>query len=268
MTELNGKKVLLTGGSRGIGPVVAESLLKRGASVALAARSKNDLQAVASELEKSGFKVLIIPVDLRDHVQREQLVDHVLKEFGTIDVLINNAGLETEGTYVELSWKEIQENIEVNLTAPLALTRLILPGMLQRKSGNIVNISSIAAKSGAPYAAVYSGTKAGLAEWSRALRLELSGTGVHFSTIFPGYVREVGMFARFRVKPPWIVGSCSPGQVAKAVIKAIEKGKVEKIVNSRPLRYSFVLNELSPAFGDWIMQTSGVADFQRRKVGK
>jgi short-subunit dehydrogenase len=107
-----------------------------------------------------------------------------------------------------------------------------------------------------------------MAEWTRALRSELGDTGVHFSTIFPGYVREVGMFARFRMRSPWIVGSCAPSQVAKAVVDAIEKERVEAIVNSRPLRYSFMLNELSPKVGDWLMRISGVVDFQRRKVGK
>ena len=150
----------------------------------------------------------------------------------------------------------------------MALTRLVLPGMLERKSGHIVNIASIAAKSGAPYAATYSGTKAELAEWTRALRLELSNTGVHFSTIFPGYVREIGMFAKFGVQSPWIIGSCAPCQVVKAVVQAIEKGSLEKIVNSRPLRYSFFLNELSPTLGDWLMRISGLNDFQRRKVIK
>ena len=268
MKELKGKKVLLTGGSRGIGPILAESLAKRGATIALVARSNSALQDVALRLSKSGFRVLVVPIDLRDSSQRKELVTYVLKEFGTIDVLINNAGVETEGAYTELSWTSIQENIEVNLVAPMALTRLILPVMINNKTGHIVNIASIAAKSGAPYAAVYSGTKAGLDEWSRALRLELAGTGVRFSTIFPGYIREVGMFARFGIKPPWIVGSCSPYQVANAVVNSIEKGRVEIIVNSRPLRYSFMLNDLFPRMGDWLMRISGVVDFQRRKVGK
>jgi len=268
MKDLNGKKVLLTGGSRGIGPIIAESLANRGADIILTARSDNALREVVTRLNKSGFNVLALPADLRDPTQREQLVTDVMNIFGTIDILINNAGLETEGAYTELSWSDIRENIEVNLVAPMALTKLILPVMLNKKTGHIINISSIAAKSGAPYAAVYSGTKAGLAEWTRALRLELTGTGVHFSTIFPGYVREVGMFARFGVKSPWIIGSCSPVQVAKAVINAIEKGKVEIIVNSRPLRYSFVFNELSPRFGDWLMRISGTVNFQHKKVSK
>ena len=206
-----------------------------------------------------------MPIDLRQPSQREELVADVLKGFGKIDILVNNAGLETEGAYAELSWPSIQETIEVNLIAPMALTRLVLPGMLERKAGHIVNIASIAAKSGAPYAATYSGTKAGLAEWTRALRLELADTGVRFSTIFPGYVREVGMFAKFGVRSPWIVGSCGPSQVAEAVVDAIEKGQAERIINSRPLRYSFMLNELSPTVGDWLMRISGVAAFSASK---
>lgn len=268
MKDLAGKRILLTGGSRGIGPVIAEKLVNSGASVAIAARSNSALQNVASGLTDSKGKIIVMPIDLRDASQREQLINNVLKEFGTIDILINNAGLETEGAFAELSWTAIQETVEVNLVAPMALTRLILPLMLKNKSGHIINIASIAAKSGAPYAAVYSGTKAGMAEWARALRLELAGTGVHFSTIFPGYVREVGMFARFGMKSPWIVGSCSPNQVVQAVMTAIKKRTTEKIVNSIPLRYSFVINDLSPVLGDWLMQNCGVVDFQRRKVGK
>jgi len=268
VAELKGMAVLLTGGSRGIGPIVAEALANRGAKVALAARSRDALENVAARLGRLGCRAIAIPVDLRDSAQREQLVADVLKAFGTVDALVNNAGLETEGAYAELSWSAIRETIEVNLVAPMALTHLVLPEMIKNKAGHIVNIASIAAKSGGPYAAAYSGTKAGLAEWTRALRLELADTGVHFSTIFPGYVRDVGMFTRFGVRSPWFAGSCAPSQVAKAVVDAIEEERVEKIVNSRPLRYSFVLNELSPALGDWLMRVSGVVDFQRRKVGK
>ena len=268
MKLLKDLAVLLTGASRGIGPIVAEALANRGATIALAARSRDGLQNVATRLNERGAKTLIIPVDLQQSSQREELIHTVLKEFGTIDVLVNNAGLETEGAYSELAWPAIRETIEVNLIAPMALTHLVLPEMLKKKSGHIVNIASIAAKSGAPYAATYSGTKAGLAEWTRALRLELAGTGVRFSTIFPGYVREVGMFAKFGVKSPWIVGSCAPLEVAKSVVDAIEKGRPETIINSQPLRYAFVLNEISPRVGDWLMRFSGVVDFQRRKVGK
>lgn len=268
MEPWKGKAVLLTGGSSGIGPVIAEALARRGANIAIAARSKSGLDEVAARLREHGIKVIVQPADIIEPSQRDRLVADVVKEFGKIDILVNNAGLETEGAYTELQWSQIQKTIEVNLIAPMALSHAVLPEMLKRKAGHIVNIASIAAKSGAPYAATYSGTKAGLAEWTRALRLELVGTGVRFSTIFPGYVREVGMFAKFGVMSPILVGSCAPSQVARAVVAAIEQGKAEKIVNSSPLRYSFMLNELSPALGDWLMRASGVAAFQRRKVGK
>jgi short-subunit dehydrogenase len=268
MEALKGKVVLLTGGSRGLGPVIAESLAKRGAIIALTARSKTGLDTVASNLGAKGTEIISFPADLSQPPQREKLIKDVLNEFGKIDILINNAGLETEGAYTELAWASIQETIEVNLTAPMELTHLVLPGMLKRKSGHIVNISSIAAKSGGPYAATYSGTKAGMAEWTRGLRLELRNSGIHFSSIFPGYVREVGMFARFGMTPPRMVGSCHPSKVAEAVVRAILKKRKEVIINSQPLRYVFMLNEFSPSMGDWLMRVSGASDFQRKKVGK
>ena len=143
MKQLNGIVVLLTGGSRGIGPIVAEALAKRGANIALAARSKSGLQDVATRLGKLGSETLAMPVDLSQPSQREELVADVLKKFGKIDVLINNAGLETEGAYAELSWASIRETIEVNLIAPMSLTHLVLPEMLKRKAGHIVNIAFI-----------------------------------------------------------------------------------------------------------------------------
>jgi short-subunit dehydrogenase len=263
---LYGKVVLLTGGSRGLGPIIAESLARQGAKIVLVARSKRELSLVATRLAGLGTTTLIQSVDLTQESQRAKLVATVLKKMGTIDILVNNAGLESEGLYHKLPWQDIRQNIEVNLVAPMALTHLVLPEMLKKKAGHIVNIASVAAKCGAPYAATYSGTKAGLAEWTRALRLELAGSGIVFSTIFPGYVTEVGMFAKFGINSPWIIGSCTPTQVAAAVIHAIIKRRAEMIVNSRPLRYVFTLNELSPVLGDWLMRFSGACAFQRRKI--
>ena len=132
MKQLKDLVVLLTGASRGIGPIVAEALAKRGAKIALAARSRDGLQNVATRLNEKGAKTLIIPVDLQQSSQREELIHAVLKEFGRIDILVNNAGLETEGTYSELAWPAIRETIEVNLIAPMALTYLVLPEMLKK----------------------------------------------------------------------------------------------------------------------------------------
>jgi short-subunit dehydrogenase len=267
MSTINGKVVLLTGGSRGIGPFIAEALAIRGAHIALAARSAEGLQTVSDHLQQFGIRTLIVPVDLSQSTGRQKLVESVMEKFGRIDILINNAGLETEGAYLDLSWEEIQKTVEVNLLAPMALTYHVLPHMLERKEGHIVNIASVAAKIGSPYAATYSGTKAGLAEWTRALRLELEGSGIHFSTILPGYINEVGMFARFNLKSPDLLGSTSPDKVARAVVNAIEKEKLEMFVNSSPARLLSVGCEISPALGDWLKKVFGVIEFQRKKVG-
>lgn len=268
MSTINGKYILLTGGSRGIGPVIAEALAARGAHLALAARSEEGLAKVAISLRKYEVDTMIVPVDLSKTTQQQALVETVMNKFGRIDILINNAGLETEGAYLDLAWDEIQNTVEVNLLAPMALTYHVLPHMLERKEGHIVNIASVAAKIGAPYAATYSGTKAGLAEWTRGLRLELEGSGVHFSTILPGYINDVGMFARFNLKSPSLLGSTSPDKVARAVVKAIEKEKLEIFVNSSPARLLSVGCEISPALGDWLKKVLGVIEFQRKKVGK
>lgn len=267
MTALSGSTVLLTGGSRGIGPLIAQALAERGARLVLTARSLEGLDQVVKNLSAAGAQAVAIPADLKSHEERQRLVAEVLERFGGLDILVNNAGIESEGAYLDLSWDAIEENISVNLLAPMALAHLLLPQMLAHKRGHIVNIASIAAKSGAPYAAAYCGAKAGLGEWTRAMRLELAGSGVRFSTIFPGYITGVGMFARFNLQPPLLVGSCTPAQVARAVVRAIEKNQVETIVNSSPLRLSFALNELAPGLGDWIVVRSGAAGFQRRKVG-
>jgi len=266
MTLLDGKRVLLTGGSRGIGPFIAEALAKRGAKIALTARSQEGLRDVAKSLQGFGVQTLAVPADLAQESERHRLVRAVLDKFGAIDILINNAGIETAGAFLGLPWERLRETVEVNLLAPMELTHLILPHMLERKEGHIVNISSLGGKRGLPFEATYSGTKAGLTEWTRALRLELAETGVYFSTIFPGYVTGAGMFAKFGLTPPWTTGSCTPSQVARAVVHAIEMRQLDVIVNSRPVRFLLALSEQFPALGDWLMRRLGVVEFQRRKV--
>lgn len=267
MTQIAGKHVLLTGGSRGIGPIIAETLARQGAHIALAARSEESLRKVAESLNKFDVKTMVMTVDLTQSAQRHELVSTVLDKFGAIDILINNAALETVGAYLSVPWDKIHETIELNLVAPMELTYLVLPHMLNKKMGHIVNMASTAGKYAPPYEVTYASTKAGLAEWTRGLHLELANTGVYFSTIFPGYVTEVGMFAKFGVTAPRILGSCTPVQVANAVAEAIEHNILEVIVNSAPSRLFFAIKELSPSFGDWIMHKAGLVEFQRKKVG-
>jgi short-subunit dehydrogenase len=267
VTTIAGKNILLTGGSRGIGPIIAQALAKKGGHLALSARSEKSLIAVNELVQKYDKKSQIFLADLSNPNECENLISEVNENFGNIDILINNAGVETEGSYVSLPWKAIHETIEINLSSPMYLSRLVLPKMISNKSGHLVNISSIGGKCGAPYAAAYCATKAGLAEWSQAIRLELEGTGVKVSTIFPGYITELGMFAKFGIAAPKMVGSCTPAQVSNAVIRAIENNSIDVIVNSVPVRIMFAIRELFPSLGDLLLHKLGAVEFQRKKVG-
>ncbi len=122
MNGLSGRYVLLTGGSRGIGPVIAAALARRGAHLALAARSADGLRDTCDSLRSYGVRTLAVPVDLADATERQRLANRVLNEFGRIDVLVSNAALETEGAFVQTPWPALHQTIEVNVAAPIHLT--------------------------------------------------------------------------------------------------------------------------------------------------
>lgn len=266
MVELRGGLTLVTGGSRGLGPYIARALAREGMNVVLTARDAAGLEQVAASVHALGVRAAVVPADLTSAADRERLARDA-DALGPIDVLVNNAGVEPEGSFATQDAATIAQTIEVNVTAPIHLARLLLPGMLARRRGHLVHLASLAGKKGAPYDAVYSGTKAALIEWSSGLRSELRGTGVGSSAICPGYVTGEGMFARFRMRPPPMLGSCTPEQVARAVVRAIRKDEPEIIVNSLPVRPLLGLYQLFPSLGERLLGWLGVTEFQRRKVG-
>jgi short-subunit dehydrogenase len=268
MRQLHGTTGLVTGASRGIGPFIARALAREGVNLVVTARTRPPLEQLAEELRSLGVTATAIAADLERQADRVALVTQAEQDVGTIDILINNAGIESEGAFVDLDTDAVNVTVATNLVAPMQLTRLVLPGMIRRGHGHVVNISSTGGKRGAPYDAVYCGTKAGLIQWSNAVRLEVRDTGVYVSTICPGYVTNVGMFARFGMEPPFLVGSCAPQQVAAACVRAIRRRRPEIIVNSRPLRPLLALGELFPRFADRALIVLGVPDFQRRKGGR
>lgn len=265
--QLRGGIALVTGGSRGLGPYIARALAREGMDVVLTARDAAGLEQVAASVRALGGRATAVPAELASAADRERLAHEAEAALGPIDVLINNAGVEAEGPFTALDAATIARTVEVNVTAPIHLARLLLPGMLARRKGHLVHLASLAGKKGAPYDAVYSGTKAALVEWSSGLRPELRGTGVGSSVICPGYVTGEGMFARFGMRPPALLGSCTPEQVAQAVVRAIRKDEPEIIVNSRPVRPLLSLYQLFPSLGERLLGWLGVTEFQRRKVG-
>ncbi len=267
MRTLAGQSALVTGTSRGIGPVIARALAGAGVRLALTARDRTGLERVAAGLgAPEGTTHAIIPADLRHQMQRERLVAEAEQRLGGIDILVNNAAIESAGAFLSADAATLAETIETNLTAPVQLTRLVLPGMLARGRGHVVSLASLAGKKGTPYNAVYSATKAGLIEWTHALRIELGTEPISLSVICPGYVTTVGMFARFGIVAPRSLGSCTPEQVADAVLRAVRHDRAELIVNSMPVRPLLALNALWPGLGDRWMTRLGITAFQQRKV--
>jgi short-subunit dehydrogenase len=259
---------LVTGASRGIGPHIARALAREGAALALLARRAGDLEQVAAALRETGARVLALPADVTAGDARRAALARLEAELGPLDVLVNNAGVESEGPFADLDADTIARTIRLNVEAPIQLTREVLPGMLARGRGHVVQIASLAGRKGPPYDALYSGTKAAIIEWTNALRIELRGTGVGLSSVLPSYVTGEGMFARFGVKPPALVGSCTPQQVAAAVVRAIRRDKAEIIVNSLPVRPFLALYALAPGVFDWLLTATGITARQREKIGR
>jgi short-subunit dehydrogenase len=182
---------------------------------------------------------------------------------------VNNAGVEYSSYYHELSEAKIKEVLSVNLEAPMMLSWLALPALLKQGSGHIVNISSLAGKSGPAFQECYSATKAALQGFTMSLRASYRGEGVSASVICPGFV-EAGIYSRLKERAgrpaPAVLGAVRPERVARALLRAIDRDLPEVLVNRYPMRPLLALSALSPALGEWLSAKFGVNDFFRRVV--
>ncbi|WP_341528824.1 SDR family NAD(P)-dependent oxidoreductase [Nostoc sp. UHCC 0302] len=262
MTIIRGKTVLLTGASGGIGIYIARSLAKERATVVAVSRSEAELEKICDEIKVFGGKGISIPFDITELTQLPTLVQDINKAVGAVDIVINNAAILIVKAFVNYSFKEIQSLIETNLLAPIELTRLLLPGMLERGTGHIVNIASLGGKKGVVNNSVYSASKAGLIMWSDAARQELIGTGVHISTICPGYV-NAGMTINSNLSVNRLAGISTPIKVANAVIKSIKQNRGEIIVNENLFKENltkliFAIGQFNPEFINKIYQLISV----------
>ncbi len=264
MKELSDRVVLLTGGSRGLGPVIARAFASRGANVALVARGQEALSKVADEIGQLGVRAVAIPADVTKLEELQGVVEQVHDALGPIDVLVNNAGIEWVSGFEELTPALIEKIVTTNLTATMWLTRLVLPEMLERGSGHVVTISSLGGKKGSPYSATYAGTKAALIEWSQGLRSELRDRGVDVSVVCPGFVAATGMFADYGKRAPRIAGESQPEEVADATLAAVLENRSEVIVNPGPTRLMLLANAVSPDLMSWLLGASGLHAFYRQ----
>ena len=227
--ELRGKRVLVTGASRGIGRSLARGFAGAGATVALVARNAAALSDLAEELGGSAH-----PADLLDPEQLDHLVHRVEDEAGAIDVVVNNAGMAVPGPLWEHPPGAIDAQVRLNLVAPLELCRQAIPRMLRRGGGHLVNVASLAALASVPGMTTYAATKAGLAHGAAALRDELQGLPIGITTVLVGGVptellAEGEAYAPFhhafdRLRRIQLVPDTDPDVLAAAVVRGVVKG--------------------------------------------
>lgn len=262
-----GDTVLLTGASGGLGTVMAHALVDFKVKQALVAHPGASLDQLRKDVESRGVQAIAINCDLRDPAQRRQMLQDVRNQLGPVDLLINNAGVEYTSAYHDLSEEKIGEVLSVNLTAPLMLSRLVLPEMLERKRGHIVNISSLAGKASPAFQEPYAATKAGLIAFTFSLRATYWHTGVSASAIVPGFV-ETGIYAKLKEKSgcaaPSLLGTSAPDKVVRAMLRAIENDLPEVIVNPLPVRPLLALTAMFPSLGEWATRQTGGHDFFRQ----
>ena len=217
--SLQNRIVVLTGGARGIGLACAEALVAKGAKVALCDIDSHEGFARAASL---GERCHFYKLDVTDRADFCDTIDRVEADLGPVDVLINNAGIMPVGKMLDLDAQTEQRQVDVNLMGPLHGMHAVLPGMLARNSGHIVNVASLAGRIPAPFAALYSGTKFAVVGMTESLRHEFADTGLHFCLVYPAVV-QTGLIAG--ISAPGFPAPLRPEQVATSVVHGLERRK-------------------------------------------
>ena len=269
--ELRNTVGILTGASRGIGVYLADALARKGVNLALAARSKDELEEVADKARARGVKAIAVPTDVGNIDDQRELVARTREELGPVDLLINNAGLEITGYSHELEPERIASVMAVNLTGLIQLTTLVLPEMMERRRGHVCNMASAAGLIARPYATVYSATKHGVIGYSWSLRAEMIDHGVEVTVVCPAYVSGVGMYAtrmraREKAQPPKGLKPVRPSKVTTETIKSIEANRAEVIIGPAVAKIAGVAHALSPDLAIKMGRRSGAHRFMKKEA--
>jgi short-subunit dehydrogenase len=254
------RNAILTGASYGIGNYIARALAARDTNLLLVARSESELTHLAHELRSRDTRVAVAAIDLADRRAASQIAAAAADELGPVDILVNNAAVELQRRFHALDTEEIETVIRVDLIAPIELSRLLLPGMLDRRYGRIINISSIAGRVGFPHTEAYAASKDGLIAFSRVLRNDYRRAGVSASAIVLGAVKNAGIGQRTldelgaRTNTSFMV---TPEKVARAVVRAIDKDKAEIVLMPGPGRLMKALMDLFPSLGPAMNRLAG-----------
>jgi short-subunit dehydrogenase len=272
--ELTHRTALLTGAAGGIGQAVARRLAGEGMRVVLSGRDGAALEALRAGLPGDGHVVLTADLARREDV--DGLVARAEERAGApIDLLVNNAGIEVSATYHLVPVAELERIVAINLVAPMLLTHQVLPGMLRRGHGHVVQMSSAAGLLGTACCEPYSATKGGLVRLTESLRATYADAPVGFSTVCPGFTRGGGMYTRMEEeghRSNAVLGTTTVDAVADAVVGAVRDDRPLQVVNGRPLRPVMALTAMAPRLGERLLERVGAnAVFRRlaaaREVG-
>ncbi|GAA4321486.1 SDR family oxidoreductase [Pontixanthobacter gangjinensis] len=225
MTKFKDKTVLITGGASGIGLLMARQAVEKGASnLIVLDLDQAALERMQKELSSPVSRLLALKTDITSEQELQKALQQIRAEKLEVDILINNAGVVTGKSFHEHSLSDIDRDMKVNSIAPMKLTRELIQGMLKRKTGHIVNISSAASMLSNPRMSVYCASKWAMTGWSDSLRIEMeeAKTGIQVLTVTPYYI-DTGMFAG--VRSP-LIPILKPERVVGKIIRAIEKDKI------------------------------------------
>lgn len=238
----------MTGATGGLGQAIASAFAARGANLIVSGRRSEVLEPLAERL-----RARAVVADLSESPE----IDRLISEAGPVDVLIANAALPASGVFTELGQDQIDRMIAVNLRAPIALARALAPGMIARRRGHLVMMSSLSGRAASPASGIYSATKFGLRGFALGIREDLRPHGVGVSVVLPGFIRDAGMFADASVKLPWGVGTRTPEDVAKAVVDAVEHNRAEVGVAPVWLRVGAAFAGVAPEVAATISRRMG-----------
>jgi short-subunit dehydrogenase len=255
--QLRDSTVLLTGATGGLGAAMARALHREGAQLILSGRNRALLDPLAAELG-----AIAVPCDLTDRAALREL----LAEYATVDVLIANAAVPATGLLDTFTEQELDRIVEANLTAPMQMVRALVPGMVERRRGHVVLVSSLSGKVASPGSSMYSGTKFGVRGFAFGLRQDLEDSGVGVSVISPGFIRDAGMFAKSGAQDalPAGVGTCTPEQVAHATVDAIVRDRFEVTVAPIPMRIGATFGSAFPRVAAATQKFSGAKAIAER----
>lgn len=245
---------VVTGASSGIGEATALALAGRGAAVMLAARAEEKLRFLEREISAAGGRALAMRTDVTDRDSVEAMVERTIEEFGSLDVLVNNAGLGLSGRVAELRAEDLRQVLEVNLIGPLVCIQAALPHM--RQEGRIINISSVVGKRAIPKVGGYCATKSALNALSDALRVEVAGRGITVTSVYPGTTQTAFRENSRRTKDEkrgWRPRGVVPEEVAAKIAAAAESGGRDVYV-TLPDRLFVAGTTLAPGLFDRLLR--------------